>query len=121
MLKKSYPGRHSPAFAFIDETVKLRFRQFLLPEKGLHGVWVLADLWYDKNGYIMCERGETEFDGFKDFFGGFADKPVFGLRVFGSVLYFEVDLPAYIIGEIEKRPGGRIQVIKTKLGSSFVD
>ncbi len=52
----------------------------------------------------MSKGSETQFEGFDDLLGRFADESVFWLMLFGFVLYLEVHLPAYIIAKMEKRP-----------------
>jgi hypothetical protein len=69
----------------------------------------------------MGKRSKTEFEGFHNLLSSFTDESVFGLRLIASVLDFEVHLPAYIIGQIEKRPRVLREVVETELRSGFVD
>jgi hypothetical protein len=69
----------------------------------------------------MGKSSQTQSEGFDDFLGGFADESIFRLGLLGSVLDFEVHLPAYIIGKINKRSSLLGQIIKAELRSRFVD
>lgn len=45
----------------------------------------------------MGKGCKTEFEGFDNLLGRFANESAFLFRLFSSVLYFKVHLPAYII------------------------